>query len=156
MFRIRNVYPGSFFFHSGSQIGSRIPDPRSDPGCKNKKKEEGLKLVIFFVALNFTKLKIILFLNGYRKNLWANWQRIKVCLTINRVTKLTECLYERVDIRVFVNLVNVLAPGYGSGSALPIGIRIHNTALNHQPGWAIPCYIFSSIRTFSLVSMVPV
>jgi hypothetical protein len=55
--RIRDVYPGSrilIFTHSRSQI--------SDP--KTATKERGdKKLVVkpFFVATNFTKLKIILF-----------------------------------------------------------------------------------------------
>jgi hypothetical protein len=54
--RIRDVYPGS-----------RI----SDPGSKNSNKREGgKKLVVkpFFVATNFTKLKIILFLGRFSKN----------------------------------------------------------------------------------------
>jgi hypothetical protein len=55
--RIRDVYPGSrilIFTHSGS----RIPDP------KTAIKERGEKEFVvkpFFVATNFTKLKIIFF-----------------------------------------------------------------------------------------------
>jgi hypothetical protein len=63
--RIRDVYPGSWiliFTHPRSQIpdpGSRIPDP------KTATKEGGEKkfvVVPFYVATNFTKLKIILVL----------------------------------------------------------------------------------------------
>jgi hypothetical protein len=55
--RIRDVYPGSrilIFTH----FGSRISDP------KTATKERGEKRIVlrpFFVATNFTKLKIILF-----------------------------------------------------------------------------------------------
>jgi hypothetical protein len=58
--RIRDVYPGSrilIFTH----CGSRIPDP------KTATKERGEKKFVvkpFFVATNFTKLKIILFFRG--------------------------------------------------------------------------------------------
>jgi hypothetical protein len=76
--RIRDVYPGSWiliFTHSGSQI--------SDPGSKNSNKREGLNKFFvkpFFVATNFTKLKIILILhvaNMLKKKIWASFQRIK-------------------------------------------------------------------------------
>ncbi len=55
--RIRDVYPGSWFL------------PISDPGSKNSYKREGWKkfVIHFFVATNFTKCKIILFLNWLRK-----------------------------------------------------------------------------------------
>ncbi len=58
--RIRDVYPGSWF----------LPIP--DPGSKNSNKREGWKKICchtFFVATNFTNLKIILFLKCWRKNL---------------------------------------------------------------------------------------
>ncbi len=66
--RIRAVYPGSgtWFLH--------IPDPRSripDLGSKNSNKREGWKKICcpfsFFIAKNYTKLKIILFLKSWRK-----------------------------------------------------------------------------------------
>jgi hypothetical protein len=48
-------------------LGSRI----SDPGSKNSNKREGwnkkIFLIIFYVATNFTKLKIILVLKCWRK-----------------------------------------------------------------------------------------
>jgi hypothetical protein len=49
-----------FYIHPGSRItdpGSRIPDP----GSKNATRERGEKIVVipFFIATNFTKLKII-------------------------------------------------------------------------------------------------
>ena len=53
VWRIRDVYPGSRF----------LPIP--DPGSKNSNKREGWKKIVvitFYVATNFTKLKIILVL----------------------------------------------------------------------------------------------
>ncbi len=54
--RIRDVYPGSW---------------KSDPGSNNKKGGRKTILVLLFVATNFTKVKIILFLNttGTQKHL---------------------------------------------------------------------------------------
>jgi hypothetical protein len=70
--RIRDVYPGSrilIFTHPGSRIsdpGSRISDPGSRiPYPKTTTKERGEKKIVvipFYVATNFTKLKIILVL----------------------------------------------------------------------------------------------
>ncbi len=65
------------FTHSGYRMPdplSRIPDLGSrisDPGSKNSNKREGwnkkIFLIIFYVATNFTKLKIILVLKCRRK-----------------------------------------------------------------------------------------
>jgi hypothetical protein len=55
--RIRDVYPG-FRILIITHPGPRIPDP------KTTTKERGEKKIVaipFFVATNFTKLKIILF-----------------------------------------------------------------------------------------------
>ncbi len=52
--------------------GSRIPDPKT---ATKEKGEKRLVVLPFFVAANITKLKIILFLNWFRKNL-VNLQRI--------------------------------------------------------------------------------
>jgi hypothetical protein len=63
--QIRDVYPGSrilIFTHPGSQIpdpGSRIPDPKTAIKERGEKK---LVVIPFIVSINFTKLKIILFL----------------------------------------------------------------------------------------------
>jgi hypothetical protein len=65
--RIRDVYPGSrilIFTHPGSRIsdpGSRVPDPKTV--TKERMRDEKIFFVKpFFVATNFTKLLIILFL----------------------------------------------------------------------------------------------
>jgi hypothetical protein len=64
----------------GSRIsdpGSRIPDPGSripDLGSTNSNKSEIFVVKNFFVATNFTKLKIIFFLNAEEKN-WASIQK---------------------------------------------------------------------------------
>ncbi len=80
--------PDPDFYPSGiPDLGSRISDPGSriadlrsrisdrgsqipDLGSKNSNKREGWKKICchtFFVAINFTKLKIILFLECWRK-----------------------------------------------------------------------------------------
>jgi hypothetical protein len=56
--RIRDVYPGSWFLPIPDP-GSRIPDPKTAIKERGEKK---LVVIPFFVAINFTKLKIILFL----------------------------------------------------------------------------------------------
>ncbi len=52
---------------------SRIPDPDFfDPGSKNRNKREGWKkfvVIPFFVATNFTKFEIIIFLKCWKKKL---------------------------------------------------------------------------------------
>ncbi len=96
--RIRDVYPGSrilIFTHSGSRIsdpGSRSPEPGSRiPDPKTATEERGEKKFVvkpFFVATNFTKLKIILFFKWWRKNLGQFFQRIIELFTQKLVTKL--------------------------------------------------------------------
>jgi hypothetical protein len=82
--RIRDVYPGSrilIFTHPGSRIpdlGSRIPDLGSQIQ-KHGRKERGEKKSFvkhFFVATNFTKCKIILFLNCSRKKFGPNFKEL--------------------------------------------------------------------------------
>ncbi len=66
VFRIRDVYPGSrsWFYPS------KIPDPK-----KQQKRGKQVCCLTIFLATNFTKLKIVLFLNRYRFFFSANWQR---------------------------------------------------------------------------------
>ncbi len=74
MLRIGDVSPRSWFLPIPDS-GSRI----SDPGSKNSNKREGwqkIVVILFFVAINFTKLKIILFLEFWRKKIWANFQKL--------------------------------------------------------------------------------
>jgi hypothetical protein len=70
---------------------SSIPDPGSrNPDSKTATKERGEKKFVvkpFFVATNFTKLKIILFLM-LKKKIWASFQRIIELFTQKFVTKL--------------------------------------------------------------------
>jgi hypothetical protein len=86
--RIRDVYPGSrilIFTHPGSRI--------SDPGSKNSKKRDGWQksvVIPFYVATNFTKLKIIFSFEVLNKKLWAKFQRIIELFTPNIVTKLSK------------------------------------------------------------------
>jgi hypothetical protein len=74
---------------------SRIPDPDFYPSRildpKTATKEGGVKKLVvipFFVATNFTKLKIIKFLKCLKK-IWANFQRIIELFTQNIVTMLS-------------------------------------------------------------------
>jgi hypothetical protein len=65
---------GMFIPDSGSWF---LPIP--DPGFQNSNSREGWKKIncyTFFAAINFTKLKIILFLKWWRKKIWANFKRI--------------------------------------------------------------------------------
>jgi hypothetical protein len=52
--RIRDVYPGSRI----PDLGSRIPDPKT----ATKERVKKIVIITFFLAMNFSKLKIILFL----------------------------------------------------------------------------------------------
>jgi hypothetical protein len=58
VWRIRDVYPGS-----------RIPDPKTG---RKKRDEKKIFVKHFFVATNFTKCKIISFLNCSRKKFGPN------------------------------------------------------------------------------------
>jgi hypothetical protein len=58
VFRIRDVYPGSRILIL-SHPGSRISDPKTGTKDRGEKK---IVVIPSFVATNFTKLKIILFL----------------------------------------------------------------------------------------------
>jgi hypothetical protein len=72
--RIRDVYPGSrILIFTHSDAGSQIPDP------KTATKERGEKKFVikpFFVATNFTKLKIILFFLMLKKKIWASFIKL--------------------------------------------------------------------------------
>ncbi len=63
--------------------GSRIP------GSTKKRRKRPNCFSTFFVAIYFTKLKIINFVEHVKKNIGVNWQRIKVLLTQKIVTKLS-------------------------------------------------------------------
>ncbi len=57
-----------------------------DPGSKKRNKREGLKKFVgkpFFVAINFTKLKIILFLKCWRKIFWPVFKELLNFLSKN-------------------------------------------------------------------------
>ncbi len=70
--QIRDIDP-RFCLHPDSQIWFQ----------QQQKKEGGGEIVFsLFVAINFTKLEIILIFNRYRK-IWANWQRNRVFLSKN-------------------------------------------------------------------------
>ncbi len=83
LFRI----PDLDFYHSGSWF---LPIP--DPGSKNSNLREGGKIFLsnLFVVTNFTKLLIILILKCWRKEIWANFQRIIELFTQKIVTKLSK------------------------------------------------------------------
>ncbi len=74
--RIRDVYPGSrilIFTHPGwSDLGSRIQKQLQKRGMKKK-----FVVIPFFVATNFTKFLIILFLNCWRKKFGSNFKELQ-------------------------------------------------------------------------------
>jgi hypothetical protein len=77
--RIRDVYPGSrilIFTLPGSRIsvtGSRIPNPKTATKERGEKK---FVVILFHVATNFTKLKIILVLKCSRKKFGPNFKEL--------------------------------------------------------------------------------
>ncbi len=84
--RIRDVYPGS-----------RFPDPDFCPSRIQKQQQKrGVKkncFPIFLEPIKVTKLKIILILNCWKKNLGANLQRIIELSTQKIVIKLSKIQY---------------------------------------------------------------
>ncbi len=83
----------SFFLNSTvphCRVGSSVAYPEClswiqiffHPGSINNKKGLGGKSgwLTFFLAINFLKLKIILFLNRLRKKIWTNWRRMELFL----------------------------------------------------------------------------
>ena len=74
MWRIRDVYPGSWFLP--------IPDPGyriSDPGSKNSNKRERWKKICyhtFFWSQKFHKIEYFVSFEMLKKKIWANFQRI--------------------------------------------------------------------------------
>jgi hypothetical protein len=86
VWRIRDVYPGSrilIFTHPGS----RIPDPKTATKERGEKK---IVVITFFVATNFAKCNIILFLKCQTKKCGPIFQRIIEVFTQKIVTKLSK------------------------------------------------------------------
>ncbi len=96
----------------------------------------------FCVATNFTKLKIILFLKCWRKNIYTNFQRIIKLFTQKIVTKFTKIWVWDPGSRSGIRKKPNPDPGSmgqkGSGSR----IRILNTAIF---GFKIPVLGFSIV-----------
>jgi hypothetical protein len=119
--RIRDVYPGSriLIFYP-----SRIPDP------KTGRKERGEKKIFcqtFFVATNFPKCKIILFLNCSRKKLGPNFKELWNFLPKKLSISSQKDEFGIRDPRSGINLFRIPDPGVkrpNPGSR----IRIRNTA----------------------------
>jgi hypothetical protein len=67
-------------------LGSRIPDPKTATKDRGEKK---FSVKPYFVATNFTKLHIVLFLifDMLKKNIWPNFPRIIEVFTQKIVTK---------------------------------------------------------------------
>ncbi len=138
MLRIRDVYPGSrilIFTHPGSRI--------SDPGSKNMYKREGEKIFFvkhFFVATNFTKCKIILFLNCSRKEFGPNFKELWNFLP--KKLSLSSQKYE----------FGIRDPGSSGQKGTGSRIRIRNTASklivtqNHDV-LALFCLVCTSVGT---------
>jgi hypothetical protein len=117
---------------------SRIPDPGSpripDLGSRIQKQQQkrGVKKICchtFFVATNFTKQKIILFLNA-EEQILASFQKIIELFTPKIVTKLSKYGFGIRDPGSGKNLFRIPDPGPGVKKAPDPGyrIRIRNTA----------------------------
>ncbi len=110
-----------------SHPGSRILDTRPK---NNKIEEEENVLVVspFFVAINFTELKINLFLNRYRKKIERQGQ--KVFFTQKVASKLSE---------YGLGIRDPEKTEPGSRSQKGTGTRIRNTLfLNAEMMWRAP------------------
>ncbi len=103
--------PGTWFLPIPNP-GSRIPDPKT---ATNERGEKKLVVIPFFVATNFTKLKIILFLKCWRKKIWANFQRIIELFTQKIVTELSKIWFGIPEPVV----KKTPDPGSGSATLLP-------------------------------------
>jgi hypothetical protein len=110
--------PGSWFLPIPDP-GSRIPDPKTATKERGEKK---FVVITFYVATNFTKLKIILVLRCWRKKIWPNFQRIIELFTQKMVKNMglgSEIRYPESG----KNLFRIPDPGVkkapdpGSGSA---------------------------------------
>ncbi len=81
MWRIRDVYPGSWF----------LPIP--DPGSKNSNKREGWKKICchnFLCSHKFHKIANYFSFEVLKKKIWANFQRIVEVFTQKIVNKLSK------------------------------------------------------------------
>jgi hypothetical protein len=79
---------GKILFRIPDPGVKKAPDP--GPGSATLKKREGEKSFVvkpFFVATNFTKLKIFIF-KTLKKKIWASFQRVIELFTRKFVTKL--------------------------------------------------------------------
>jgi hypothetical protein len=107
--------PGSRILGLGSwvsDLGSRF----SDPTTTKKRRKFFVVVLPAFVIMNFTKFKIILFLNRYREKVEAINKEIKVFFTQKVASKLQE-------IWVVYPGPEIWEPGSGKNF-----IRIRNTA----------------------------
>ncbi len=124
----------SMSFYSVADPGclSRIPVPGSwflpipDPGSKNSNKRQGWKKIFvkpFFVATNFTKLNIILFLICWRKKFGPIFQELLKFLPKKLSPSLQKYGFGIRDPGSGINLFRIPDPGVkkapdpGSGSA---------------------------------------
>ncbi len=103
--------------------GSRIPDPKT---ATKKRDEKKFVIITFFVATNFTKLNIILFLKCWRKNFWPNFEELfkflpkKLALSSKKYGFGIRDPRSGIRINLFRNpdlgVKNALDPGSGSAT----------------------------------------
>ncbi len=120
MLRIWDVYPGSWFLPFPDP-GSRIPEPKTATKDRSEKK---FLVIPFYVATNFTKMKIILVLKCWRKNL-SQFKRIIEHFTQKIVTKLSKIWFW--DPRSGIQKKHIQDPWSRGQKGTESRIRIRNT-----------------------------
>ncbi len=119
--RIRDVYPGSWF----------LPSRIQDPGSKNSNKREGwIKFVVipFFVATNFTKFEINLFLKCWRQKFGPIFKELKNFLLKKLSRSSLKYGFGIQDQGSGKNLFRITDPGSRGQKRTGSRIRIRNTA----------------------------
>ncbi len=114
--------PGSWFLPI-PDLWFRIPDPKTATKERDEKK---IFVIPFYVATNFTKLKIIFSFEVLKKKIWANFQKIIELFTQKIVTKLSKIWLW--DPRSGIRKKPIPDPGSRGQKGTGSRIRIRNTA----------------------------
>jgi hypothetical protein len=134
--RIRDVYPGSrILILPIPDPGSRIPDPGSR--IQKQLQKRGVKknffIKHFFVATNFTKCKIILFLNCSRKKFGPNFKELRNFLPKKLSQSFQKYEFGIRDPRSGIRNKPIPDPGSRGQKGTGSRIRIRNTGSTSVP-----------------------
>ncbi len=133
--RIRDVYPGSWFLPIPDP-GSRIPDPKTATKERGDKK---FVVIPFYVATNFTKLKIILVLKCWRKKFGSIFKGLYNFLPKKLSLSCQTCRFGIRDPRSGIRKKPI--PDPGSRGQKGTRSRIRNTVYNTFSCSIIPIWI---------------